>query len=633
MKASHWGYLAEGGEHAVFFFQGDGDSGEVIGGGGGGASHGNGRDDGKPAASDRPDSLLPLRRDWHGRLLRVRKRDLRDAPRLVATTVAVPERRRDRDGNQHGGAAFPGPPPAGPERSSEGDTFLYVRNVVAPALAPFVDVPESIHLGWEFLAELRNQTVQTADLASLRQKDWGLLPDGDGPKGGSDAGSTGKGGAVAGGDTDAPCPRPFARAMVVRDYRTVLPRPLAPGLMSCITIEVKPKAGYLAFSPLVDPAHRIKYRQSRFVSLQQLHQRGQWIKGWTNTSAHGTDHGRAQIPDDAAPSALSNPTRMSRYNPLDLFSGSIDGDPVRLRGAITQLLKEPQNNLRIWYNNRLVLGHGGHVPTASLTQLYESVCEGRTTKVPLDGKLSPSILSKEDEMHDIMEGMLFQVFSSREGQSLLSKLLVLQKLDVLDVDGATYVYQRMVDKFCGGSHQHAQRLLDDVQLRDVRCGKPGTAGDVPLFEASPFDLNEDGNDVIVDGNTCSALIECCTVIQEFQRELSRASPSLPSSACLDETRENVARIVDDLSFTECRFLLLNWLLSLATCDVSIFITLQERIIDDLTDTVPIIEVSVGDTIKQFMFCLHVIDCDRKPAKKLQNRSSKEAAFRLLPAID
>jgi inositol-pentakisphosphate 2-kinase len=208
-------------------------------------------------------------------------------------------------------------------------------------------------------------------------------------------------------------------------------------------------------------------------------------------------------------------------------------------------------------------------------------------------------------------------------------------LDILDVEGAGLVYQRLVD-LCQGCHEDAQSLLDSIESKDLKkedyCDM---TMELPLLESSPFtfELSDDGP---------VSLMEFCLEIRDFHRLVASAKPELPSDALMDQARDKLMTMVSHLSLRQCIFLLRNWLLSLAVCDVSIFVTVQKlnnklnsREISNLgllfRDKTT---VTYRNVTKEFVYSLHLIDCDQKPSKKLKGRSEKEEiAFRLLASSE
>jgi inositol-pentakisphosphate 2-kinase len=115
--------------------------------------------------------------------------------------------------------------------------------------------------------------------------------------------------------------------------------------------------------------------------------------------------------------------------------------------------------------------------------------------------------------------------------------------------------------------------------------------------------------------------------------LEHVHPDLPDANVMNTKREEFLVMVKKLPVDACIFLLRNWILSLAMCDVSIYITLG-LLNDDEDDERDCQTISItlrNGTTHNFMYSLHLIDCDQKPAKKLEGRLEKEAVFQFFSA--
>lgn len=454
----------------------------------------------------------------------------------------------------------------------------YLEKFVAPQLAPYVDIPELVPLEWEFLGALRETTLAAGVVPPSRIKDWNPKP---------------------GGEGDVIRQPPIG--MLVVDYRKIPASMKEQDVQVVPTrrrfcIEVKPKAGYLSRSPLVHPNHRVKLTKSRFALLQELHQQGHVEKGWAKTASG---------------------IKRSSYEPLDLFSK----DRMRMYHAIESLVESPQNNLKVWYDNQ----------AATKLATFGS---NATERVQEDVASYPN--SRLDERHakhnfgSLIADLLVPVLAH---ETLLGKLQSLQQLDILDVDGAILVSDRLVE-LCGGSEQEAETIISDWLER---------AGDQrevhPLLSASPFHIPSKN----------STLLRLCQTIEEFRELLSGFDLLLPQAAALDKFYSEARDLVSNLSREECAVLLSSWLLSLAMCDVSIFVTFEQLprlgketfqsgvtagqaeesksfIAASVDKGSGIVSTNENGTMSRFEYRVRLIDCDQKPPKKLWGRKQKEAAF-------
>jgi inositol-pentakisphosphate 2-kinase len=120
-------------------------------------------------------------------------------------------------------------------------------------------------------------------------------------------------------------------------------------------------------------------------------------------------------------------SKISDYNPLDLFSGSKE----RIRTAIKSFFSTPQNNFRIFVDGSLHFGGmGGGADTVHPDETEK--CLEDLTKV---SGLQPS---------DFIELLSEAIFKS----GVLDKLLVTQKLDDHDIEGAIHLYYDVISQPC-----------------------------------------------------------------------------------------------------------------------------------------------------------------------------------------
>ncbi|CAB4267525.1 unnamed protein product [Prunus armeniaca] len=185
----------------------------------------------------------------------------------------------------------------------------------------------------------------------------------------------------------------------------------------CISVEIKPKCGFLPSSKFIDEGNAIKRSITRFRMHQalKLHQ--------------------------------GEVSEYSEYNPLDLFSGSKE----RIHKAIRDLFSTPQNNFRVFLNGSQIFGGlgGGADSTDFVTR----------------GKF-------EDALKCVIQGgdglrtmsFLLLVAETVHKSGVLDRLLEVQKLDNLDIDGAIHAYYDIVSEPCrvcraSGKEKMSQRYL------------------------------------------------------------------------------------------------------------------------------------------------------------------------------
>lgn len=369
-----------------------------------------------------------------------------------------------------------------------------------------------------------------------------------------------------------------------------------------LSVEIKPKAGYLTNSPLVLPAHRCKYYRSRYDLQQELMEKNLVKRGWCKSKETDNQHS----------------FRRSNYSPLDLFSG----DFFKLKTSVKELSKNMQNNFRIWCNGK-ILGENDDLTTVVDKDILNNPLFGVQHYNP----------SKSDARSNIWDMAVCVVANVLHREKLLERLLSLQSLDVIDGDGAVLVYKRLVDHF-DGSQSEAEAALkqifipaDDAAL--PRCSLDKSYED-KILSSSPYPMPH-----------CPHLHELLNEIELFQSHLDKQRQT---GITVDLTIANKCHLLcnhhaKQLSKESCIFLLSNWLLSLTMCDVSFFVTFTMLPVTDIGE----VEETLMDEGGGVFICtwdnvLHlpnsivqyevsVIDYDPKPVEKLRNRNDMEKLFR------
>ncbi|GAB4846568.1 Inositol-pentakisphosphate 2-kinase, variant 3 [Ancistrocladus abbreviatus] len=169
----------------------------------------------------------------------------------------------------------------------------------------------------------------------------------------------------------------------------------------CISVEIKPKCGFLPSSRFIAEENAIKKKATRFKMHQvlKLHQH--------------------QI------------SQLSEYDPLDLFSGSRDG----IHKAIKALFSGPQNNLRVFLNGSLIYGGlGGGTNGTSFIKGEEFEDYIKCFIQGEDGLRTESFV-------ELVAETVFRL-------GVLDRLLEVQKLDNFDIEGAIHAYYNIVSQPC-----------------------------------------------------------------------------------------------------------------------------------------------------------------------------------------
>lgn len=124
--------------------------------------------------------------------------------------------------------------------------------------------------------------------------------------------------------------------------------------------------------------------------------------------------------------------QMSKYDPLDIFSGSKN----TIRDAIGALFATPQNNFRIFLNGSIIFGClGGFEETSSTVGTYE--------------KFTDCIKDIIQASHDQRLARFQELIAEAIYDSgILNYLLDVQKLDKIDIEGAIHAYYNVISEPC-----------------------------------------------------------------------------------------------------------------------------------------------------------------------------------------
>uniref|UniRef100_A0A7N0ZTB3 Inositol-pentakisphosphate 2-kinase n=1 Tax=Kalanchoe fedtschenkoi TaxID=63787 RepID=A0A7N0ZTB3_KALFE len=170
----------------------------------------------------------------------------------------------------------------------------------------------------------------------------------------------------------------------------------------CVCVEIKPKCGFLPFSNFITEENYIKKTTTRFKMHQEFKL-----------------HHQQEI------------SHVSEYDPIDLFSGSED---MILR-AMKSLFHTPQNNFRVFLDGALVFGGlGGGTADTDVP-----------TAIALEDALQHFINVRDGLRTDSFLKLVAKtIFKSR----ILDKLLQVQKLEDIDIEGAIHTYYNVISQPC-----------------------------------------------------------------------------------------------------------------------------------------------------------------------------------------
>ncbi|KAK1407974.1 hypothetical protein QVD17_39602 [Tagetes erecta] len=183
----------------------------------------------------------------------------------------------------------------------------------------------------------------------------------------------------------------------------------------CLSVEIKPKCGFLPTSRFIRDENAVKKRISRF----RLHQNLKFHQGKIS--------------------------HISEYDPLDMFSGSKE----RILKSVKDLFLTPQNNFRVFLNGRLVFGTLGGEADDTNTQIAEA----------FEDTLKEFFKADVERVHT--PDFLQLVAGAVSESGILDRLLQVQKLDAFDIEGAIHAYYDVVSEPCAVCIQQQQPTAND----------------------------------------------------------------------------------------------------------------------------------------------------------------------------
>ncbi|GAB2235543.1 hypothetical protein Droror1_Dr00025971 [Drosera rotundifolia] len=240
----------------------------------------------------------------------------------------------------------------------------------------------------------------------------------------------------------------------------------------CISVEIKPKCGFLPLSRFISEENAVKKNVTRFKMHQilKLHQR--------------------QL------------SQLSEYDPLDLFSGSRD----RVHKAIKALFATPQNNLRVFLNGSLVYGGlGGGMNGTSFVS-------GGAFEDHIRGFIKAADGSRTMIFQHLVAEIVYKL-------DVLDRLLRVQKLDSVDIEGAIHAYYNIVSQPCAV----CKRFDEDKQR--LKCS---SVHSIPLEESVK----------IVRNYLIAATAKDCSLMISFRPRQDGDPESAYSSVYLESTNQS-----------------------------------------------------------------------------------------------
>ncbi|KAL7471925.1 hypothetical protein ACHAXS_012240 [Conticribra weissflogii] len=537
---SDWIYHAEGGKHAIFRCKRGHQEGEIH------------------------------FEQFCGYILRIRKVDLAHASFQY----------RHQNGRENAVSEEGTTTKQSSEELAESDSHKFQRLVVQPMIGRcYIDLPETVVLPNSFCAQIFDSTISSKKIPESRLPSWKLKTR----------------------DKPMQITHDGVIAYLLRDHTNLLPHPRLPTdpttTLAVMSVEIKPKAGYITTSPLVLPENRCKYYRTRYSLQQELMQRGIVRKGWTkDMESSGRFIG-------------------SKYSPLDLFSGCRQ----RIYKALKELSNNMQNNFRVYCNGKQVFGEYKQPSNHESSVILGMVLRDFATN---------SSSSEWDSSARLLDFITTILANILERENLLTNVQRVQLLDVIDGDGAVKIYQRLVN-LCMGSQSDADAILDEESLCVGEVTRSGVRDGDRLLASSPYDMPN----CVHLSNFLDKAQRCRAYFREKERDCCINLDHVFINECYESCNE----FIDKMSKDACIFLLKNWLISLALCDISFFVTFQlisgvhtaseEMQNDDHGGVVVCALEHAKHSEYAVLYEVKVVDCDPKPASKLRNRAAAEGFFK------
>lgn len=305
-----------------------------------------------------------------------------------------------------------------------------------------------------------------------------------------------------------------------------------------IALELKPKWASMPRSLLVPPDYaQLKCSTPRFEAIQtyKLHM-----------EAAGVEEPWGCMGSETA------------YRPTDLFSGQLSS----IKLALEALHEQPHNKFRIFAEGHEVLSNGSS--RGGIAQTLETTCR-KALNLSTAGML------------DLASEVLYR-------EPLLSRLLSAQRLDILEVEGAVFVFARL------------QSLLP--------LNTPDATNDRILLE-----LDKPMGDIDA-------------WLAQWKDTLFVEEPSQLSRHERERMRKKAVASVNEMSEGDCARLLVAWLTSQTVADCSIMLALAPA-----CSTCEIVEErqqkeSAG-RLRNFAYSLCVVDVGPKPPTCIQKQATRE----------
>jgi hypothetical protein len=308
--------------------------------------------------------------------------------------------------------------------------------------------------------------------------------------------------------------------------------------------EFKVKSAYPSISPfLSNSTLKIKRQFSRFQYMQFYKFLKKKLSG-EHIAAWGEYQG------------------LSCYSPSDILSRDID----RILIALNALFENPQNNLKIVFQNHSIYGWDLH----DFQSVFHTI-PPFLNLVRTDGQCdSPNLLTNSITFIQRILGEII-----RNDRSL-QDLLLMQVLEIIDSEGASMIYLHLLVKWFAKDETACQNMLLEYMCQPMTSTLRQLATYLlELHEQASIDENQFLHK-LSELSLSSGLLKLLQLIV-IERNLHAQPSSTPSSLEAEQI------VTEEFTFEDSCFLLKMWMLGCIACDASWIVTLG-RIEEQSTTT-------------------------------------------------
>eukprot|EP01038_Epipyxis_sp_PR26KG_P004799 gene4799-6727_t len=381
-----------------------------------------------------------------------------------------------------------------------------------------------------------------------------------------------------------------------------------------IGIEIKVKCGLKSTSPFIynenKPYLLIKYKCSKF-KLMQMYKESQKLKNHSNQ--YSVNWGNFES--------------ISEYNPSELCSQNSE----YIKNNLNILINNPQNNFKFTFNGQHI--HGWNI--------YDKDAIRKCCDVFLNKNNDHN----NDMSLDIIIDLLTKILAK---ESVLKKIQLLQKLDLIDSEGCDEIYRRLIQLII--EDQTAYNDVNEFSYNQAEIIAKKHIIDSLCEPLNPlyYDLMCDFE--CVNDNYANIEFKNHVLFQKYVVNgnipmivLSLIQHQIIDYSCVETVKMKSIGgwgLLEGLSIQDCVLLLKLWMIALIAKDASIMLAMESQINDIsycYTNDDYIVDVIVQDDLnpglvelksidqptKSFKFSVSIVDLGMKSLEKFKLVKQKD----------